>query len=106
MAEIEVRDVPEEQRFVARIGDEEVGFSEYVKAGHRIVFTHTEVDPAYEGEGVGGVLARAALEAVRSADEALEVVPVCPFMAGWIMRHPEYAGLVTPALRGQFERSS
>lgn len=104
MADPVVTDVPERQRFEAHIDGELAGFAEYLVAGKRFVFTHTEVGEAFEGQGVGGALARFALDDVRDRDEELEVVPVCPFIAGWIMRHPEYAPLVTPALRPQFEK--
>lgn len=104
MAEPVVTDVPDRNRYEARVDGELAGFAEYTFAGKRIVFTHTEVDPRFEGQGVGGALARTALDAVRDRGD-LEVVPVCPFIAGWIMRHPEYAPVVTPALRPQFERA-
>lgn len=103
MADVTVTDVPDAHRYEARVDDALAGVAEYTLAGTRVVFTHTEVEPAFEGQGVAGALARRALDDVRDRG-GLEVVPVCPFVAGWIMRHPEYAPLVTPALRPQFER--
>jgi uncharacterized protein len=90
--ELTVGDVPEASRYEARLGDEVAGFAEYTLDGDRIVFTHTEVDPAYEGEGVGSELAQAALDDARA--RGLAVVPRCPFIRGWIARHPDYADLV------------
>ena len=55
------------------------------------VFTHTSVDPDYEGHGVGSALARAALDDVRA--HGISIVARCPFIAGYIDRHPEYADL-------------
>ena len=83
----------DDSRFEARIDGQLAGFAAYVTAPGRIVFTHTEVDPAYEGQGVGSALARFALDDVR-ASGSLDVVPRCPFIRGWIDRHPEYADLV------------
>ena len=57
-----------------------------------VVFTHTEVDDAYEGKGVGSQLAKAALDDVRA--RGLKVKPLCPFIKAWIERHPDYAELV------------
>lgn len=57
-----------------------------------VVFTHTEIDDAYEGQGVGSELARAALDDVRA--RGLKVVPLCPFIKAWIDRHPDYEELV------------
>ena len=54
---------------------------------------HTEVYKSYEGLGLGSRLARAALEDARA--RGLEVMPFCPFIAGFIERHlDEYRDLV------------
>ena len=57
-----------------------------------VVFTHTEIDDAFEGRGVGSELARGALDDVRA--RGLRVKPVCSFIRGWIERHPDYQDLV------------
>jgi predicted GNAT family acetyltransferase len=56
------------------------------------VFTHTEVDPAFEGHGIGSALAAGALDDARR--RGLVVVPSCPFIRAYITRHPEYADLL------------
>jgi hypothetical protein len=56
-----------------------------------ITFVHTEVPKALAGKGIGSRLARHALEAARA--EGLKVVPLCPFIAAWMKKHPEYDGL-------------
>ena len=53
---------------------------------------HTEIDPAFEGKGLGSALAKGALDAERALGEP--VVPLCPFIRAYIDRHPEYADLV------------
>ena len=68
------------------------GFAFYRLRPGRIVFVHTEIDDAYAGRGLGGQLARAALDAARA--RGLTVRPDCPFIKGWIAKHPEYADLV------------
>lgn len=69
------------------------GFVEYVDhRGTRLLF-HTEVDDAFEGQGVGGTLARQSLEQALAAGSPVEVS--CPFLKGWLQRHPEYAERVT-----------
>jgi uncharacterized protein len=92
-----VVDVPERSRYELRIGDRPVGVAAYHRRGERIAFTHTEVDEACEGRGFGSRLAHEALEDVRR--QGLEVVPLCPFMAGYIQRHPDYEELVAPDYR-------
>ncbi|KAB7745299.1 GNAT family N-acetyltransferase [Nostocoides sp. F2B08] len=91
---VTVTDNPDEQRFEARVDGELAGFAEYrLRGDDVIIFTHTEVDDAYEGRGVGSALARQALDAVRDAGER-RVVPRCPFIKAWIDRHPDYRELV------------
>jgi len=51
------------------------------------VAVHTEVDPAFEGQGVGGQIARAVVELVRKSGHKLR--PDCEFIAGWMREHPE-----------------
>lgn len=92
MADIEVRDVPDQHRYEARLDGAVAGRAYYRSRGARVVFTHTEVDPAVEGRGVGSALARGALDDVRA--RGLRAVPSCPFIAAWIARHPDYADLV------------
>jgi predicted GNAT family acetyltransferase len=91
-----VRDVPGASRYEARAGDEVAGFTEYVvtegPSAPVVVFTHTEVDPAFEGQGVGGTLVRGALDEVRRRGAAVQAQ--CPFVRAWIERHPDYQDLV------------
>ena len=57
-----------------------------------ITFTHTEVPKELSGRGIGSQLARGALEAARA--QGLKVVAECPFVAGYIAKHPEYSDLL------------
>ena len=93
--------MPEAKRYEARVGEKTAGFVEYILAGSTIVLAHTEVDPAFEGQGIGGRLARAVLDDIRERGD-LEVVPTCPFINGWIAKHPDYIDVVTPSMRSQF----
>ncbi|MDO5681716.1 MAG: GNAT family N-acetyltransferase [Propionibacteriaceae bacterium] len=99
MAEVQVTKNEGETRWEAHLDGELAGFAQYQLANDVIVFTHTEVDPKFEGKGVGGALARTALDDVR-ADGSRKVIIVCPFITGWIARHPEYADLIYGAAKG------
>jgi predicted GNAT family acetyltransferase len=90
--DVQIRHNVEGSRYEARVGPNLAGFAEYQLTKDLIVFTHTEVDPAYEGQGVGSALARAALDDVRGTDR--KVLPLCPFIKGWIGHHREYLDLV------------
>ena len=45
-----------------------------------------------EGKGVGAQLVKQALEDIE--DKGLVLVPQCPFVAGYIARHPEWMRIV------------
>lgn len=94
MADVEVRDDPEHDRYVALLPgeDEPVGFAAYRWHGDTLVLDHTVVRPEHEGKGIGSALARGTLDALR--ERAVPVVAVCPFMAAYVRRHPEYADMV------------
>jgi predicted GNAT family acetyltransferase len=74
-----------------------MAYVDYQLLGTSIIYAHTEVPGALEGRGVGYALARAALDLAR--ERGLQVVPLCPFIAAYIRRHPEYLDLVSPANR-------
>mgnify|MGYP003786612021 CR=1 FL=1 len=93
MSEVKVTHNKDEARYEARIDDALAGFIEYRLTDQIIVMSHTEVDPTFEGQGVGSALARFALDDVE-ADGKRRVLPTCPFIKGWIHKHPEYAKLV------------
>jgi uncharacterized protein len=97
-AETEVVDVPEASRYELRLDGHLVGLAAYHRRGNRIAFTHTEVDESCEGRGFGSRLVAAALEDAKS--KGLDVVPLCPFIAHYIKRHPEYEPLVAASHRG------
>ena len=87
-------------RFEVFSGDQLAGFAEYQRGSHEIAFTHTEIDRAFEGRGLGTLLLREALDAVRA--EGLAVLPYCPFVRSFIAQHPEYLDLVPEARREAF----
>ena len=96
VTDIEVTDDPGAHRYDVTVDGTPAGFAAYrLRGADVIVFTHTEVDPAFEGRGVGAALARGALDDVRARGER-RVVALCPFISAWIARHPEYKDLLAP----------
>ena len=53
---------------------------------------HTDIDPVFKGQGVGSFLVKRALDDMRG--KGARIVPLCPFVAGWIRRHRQYEDLV------------
>lgn len=90
---LEVRDQPDDHRYEVWAAGDRAGFAAYRLHEDRIVFTHTEVEDRFEGQGVASVLVRGALDDVRRRGD-LGVQAPCPYVSAWIERHPEYADLV------------
>lgn len=94
--EIEVRNNEAVSQFEAQVRGS-VAVAEYRRVKDRIIFTHTEVPDEMEGQGIGSKLAKTALEFAR--ENKLTVLPICPFIAAYIRRHPEYKDLVLPGFK-------
>lgn len=95
---VEVADHPDESRYQATLDGAVAGVAAYRLTGDVVTFTHTEVDPDHGGQGIGGKLARFALDDARA--RGLRVHPRCTFMRSWIKGHPDYADLVDEGYRG------
>jgi predicted GNAT family acetyltransferase len=98
--QFEVRDNPQRHRFEIDLGDGSFAFAEYTLPEGKIIFTHTEVPPEHEGQGLGTRLIEAALAAAR--ERGLKVIPICPFFAAYMQRHPEVQDLLDDSWRRRF----
>lgn len=87
-----VRRNDEDHRFEAWEGDDLAGLAVYHDRGIRRVFVHTEIAEEYEGRGYASQLVRAALDDTR--ETGMRVVPLCPYVAGWIQHHEDYRDMV------------
>jgi predicted GNAT family acetyltransferase len=95
--DIEIADAPEESRYEARVGADLAGILRYELHDSWIVLVHTEVQPAFEGRGIGSRLAKTALDDARR--RGLAVTPQCPFVLSYVRRHREYRDLIV-GMRG------
>ncbi len=90
---VDVTDNSQSSRFEARTDDGRLaGIAQYRREDEVLVLTHTEVDDAHEGEGIGSALASGALDRVRA--DGLRVKVECPFIEGYVERHPDYRDLL------------
>ena len=89
----DVEHLPDSQRFEISVDGRRAGLLDYAVRGDSFIALHTEVDPSYGGQGLGGELVEQVLQHVRSTP--LRLVPSCSFVAHYVQRHPEYADLVT-----------
>jgi predicted GNAT family acetyltransferase len=78
----------EQNRYEAWSGDTLAGVAVYRERADRTIFTHTEVESAFEGKGIAKALAAAALDDV--VERGRVIVPLCPFIAGYLRKHTEY----------------
>ena len=106
---IEVSDNPDRGRFELRAGDRVIGVASYAvvpgataEVPDRVVFFHTEVSPAYEGQGLAGRLAAYALDATLASGRS--IVALCPYIKVYLRRHPEpYAAHVLAPTRADVD---
>jgi len=80
-----------EHRFELTV-DGHLASAYYKTDGNVITFEHTEVPPELGGKGIGSRLVQGALDQIRA--EGTRIAVECPFVKGWIAKHPEYNDLL------------
>jgi uncharacterized protein len=83
---------PDESRYEIHVDGVRAGLTHYRSTREALVFDHTEIDDGHEGQGLGGQLARGALDDVRAQGQ--KVIAECPFIKAWIADHEEYQDLL------------
>jgi predicted GNAT family acetyltransferase len=101
VSDIEVRDAPERGRFEIYVDGTLAGFTEYHPEGADIDFTHTEIDPAFGGQGLGTTLVHGALDDMGA--RGVGILPHCPFVHSVVEKEPEYLALVPANQRSRFD---
>ena len=87
LSKLDVEHNVAQKRFEMQIGDQ-MAMVKYILGSSEIIFTHTEVPEAFEGQGVASKIAKVAIEYAKG--QGLRIRPMCPYMAAYIKRHPEY----------------
>ncbi|WP_040159216.1 GNAT family N-acetyltransferase [Nigerium massiliense] len=80
-----------DSRYEIEVDGQRVGLADYSVDGDVVTMPHTEVDKEFGGRGLAGELVQYALDDIR--DQGLKVNPVCPYVAKWIQKHPDYSDL-------------
>lgn len=62
----------------------------------KVYLTHTEVPRAIGGKGIGTQLVVQTLRDIETHGQ--KVVPLCPFVAGYIKKNPEWRRIVAPGI--------
>lgn len=90
---IDVSHNAEAERYEIFVDGRRAGFTEaHPLEDGTVLFPHTEIDPAFEGQGLASRLVAGALDDIRSHDLRIKVT--CPYILGWLPKHPEYEDLV------------
>jgi predicted GNAT family acetyltransferase len=97
---VTVRDNPDQDRYEVYDDDAFAGYAEYQRTDDTLTLTHTVVEDEFEGRGLAGQLAKAALGEARQSGRA--VLPTCPYMASYIGKHREWLDLVPEDRRAAF----
>jgi len=82
-------------RFTIAVDGTPAGYAEFADRDGRRTFPHTEVDDAFQGRGLATILIGDALQQTRAA--GLRIVPVCPMVAAYVKKHPEFDDVVDTA---------
>ena len=89
-----VVDNPEASRYELWLGERRAGVIEYRSKPGTVLLVHTEVEPDFEGQGLGARLVAGALDDIRA--RGLKLVPLCPFVRSYLRHHPDHGDLVVP----------
>ena len=89
---MQIRYEAEHCRSAAYDGERRVGVAEFDVQDGRWSITHTEVDPAYGGQGIARKLIEALIEAARS--DGAKIVPLCSYADKMMRRTDEYADVL------------
>ena len=95
-----VTDNAAQSQFEIHVGGERAGLVRYNLREGTLTLIHTEVGDKFQGLGLASRLARAVLDSAR--ERGLAVLPYCPYIAGWIRKHPDYRDLVPEDGREKF----
>ncbi|MCT1478923.1 GNAT family N-acetyltransferase [Microbacterium sp. p3-SID336] len=85
MTDITVTRHDDASRYEIRSDDVLAGYAEFQLRSGAIRFIHTEIDPAFQGQGLAGKLASAAL--ADAVDRGEPIVPLCPYIAKYLQTH-------------------
>jgi predicted GNAT family acetyltransferase len=97
---LRVADNPERGRVEVFADERFAGFTDYYQNGDVLTLPHTEVEERWQGSGVAGSLVRHVLNEARRRH--LAVVPLCPYVRGYIAQHLEFLDLVPAERRVEF----
>ena len=85
-------DNKEKKRYELQIGGHTAFIDYIISKDDKIFLTHTEVPKELEGKGIGSGMVLQALVDIKKRE--LTLVPLCPFVAGYLKKYPTWKELV------------
>jgi predicted GNAT family acetyltransferase len=105
MTDVTIRHNIDRERFEVLLDGRVIGKAAYKTydggESPQRIFYHTVINEEYGGQGLAGRLAEVALN--ETVSEGLRIVPVCPFIKKFLVKHPEYAANATAPTRAHLE---
>jgi predicted GNAT family acetyltransferase len=98
-----VSSTPPELRCELWVGATRAGFIQYRSEPGTILLVHTEVDPTFEGRGLGARFVASTLDDLRA--RGLTLVALCPFVRAYLRHHREYADLLARGSAAQSDHA-
>ena len=89
---MQIRYEAEHCRSAAYDGEKRIGVAEFDARDGRWSITHTEVDPAYGGQGIARHLIEVLIAAARR--DGAKIVPLCSYADKMMRRTDEYADVL------------
>lgn len=86
----------EKKRFEVVV-ENKTAFIEYIRAENKMYLTHTEVPRELEGKGIASGMVQQVFQRIEK--EELKLVPLCPFVAAYLKRHPEWHTILAKGYR-------
>lgn len=99
--EITVHDNDVQDRFELFVDGTPAGMLNYRLQGNDYALIHTEIDPDFQGRGMGSQLISRSLDQLRESGKG--IIPECPFVLSYVRRHEEYLDLVPTRHRADFD---
>jgi predicted GNAT family acetyltransferase len=81
-------------KYTIAVDGQTVGLAAVADRGNQRVFYHTEIEEQFGGRGLANIVVGEALEATRA--DGKRVVAVCPMVAAFIKKHPEFSDISDP----------
>lgn len=86
---------PADGKYTVAVDGQTVGLAAFADRDNQRVFYHTEVDEEFGGRGLASIVIGEGLAATRA--DGKRVVPVCPTVADFIKKHPEFNDITDKA---------